>query len=79
MQENGGQNNQGLDSKKQLQTLESQVTSQNLPKNVSMQLYSLMTKVVEDDLNPKTVSAACQCASEIHKILKLNHDMSKRR
>jgi hypothetical protein len=46
-----------------------------LLKNVSMQLYELMKKVVKDDVNPKTVSAACNCASEIHKMLKLNRDI----
>lgn len=77
MQKNGDGDSQNSGSNKQLQKLESQVTSENLPKNVCMQLYNLMTKVVEDDVNPKTVNAACSCASEIHKILKLNHDMSK--
>lgn len=76
MQKNGDGDSQNSGSNKQLQKLESQVTSENLPKNVCMQLYNLMTKVVEDDVNPKTVNAACSCASEIHKILKLNHDMS---
>ncbi len=77
MQKNGDGGNQNLDSKKQLQNAENQVTSENLPKNVCMQLYNLMNKVVHNDVNPKTVSAACACASEIHKILKLNHEMKK--
>jgi hypothetical protein len=42
-----------------------------------MRLYELMTKVVQDDVNPKTVHAACACAAEIHKILRLNLEMKK--
>lgn len=53
------------------------VTSENLPKNVSMQLYSLMTQIVRDDVNPKTVQAACACATEIHRMLKLNLEIRK--
>lgn len=54
-----------------------QVTSENLPKTVSMQLYALMTKVVENEVTPSTVNAACNCAAEIHKILKLNLEMKR--
>jgi hypothetical protein len=53
-------------------------TSKSLPESVSMQLLGLMKKVVEDGVNPKTVNAACQCASEIHKILRLNFEMQKK-
>jgi hypothetical protein len=34
-------------------------------------LLGLAKKVVEQDINPQTVSAACKCASEIHKLLDL--------
>ena len=64
-----------LEQKSQNQENNSQST--NLPYTVSMQLVSLMKKVVEEEVNPKTVGAACQCASEIHKILKLNFEMKK--
>lgn len=57
---------------------ESQETSKNLPQSVSMQLLGLMKQVVADEVNPKTVNAACQCASEIHKILRLNFEMQKK-
>jgi hypothetical protein len=43
-----------------------------------MQLLSLMKLVVKEEVNPKTVAAACQCASEIHKILRLNFEMMKK-
>jgi hypothetical protein len=52
-------------------------TSENLPKNVSFKLYELMTKVVMEDVNPKTVQAACACATEIHRMLKLNLDLKR--
>lgn len=53
------------------------VTSADLPKSVSLQLYRLMNKVVEDDVNPKTVQAACACATEIHRMLKLNLEIKR--
>lgn len=77
MHENTAEETRPLDSDKKLPQPSAQATSENLPKNVSMQLYSLMQKVVENDVNPKTVGAACACASEIHKILKLNLEMKK--
>jgi len=77
MQDNGDENNQPSDLEKRSEIVKTPVTSENLPQNVCMQLYCLMNKVVEDDVNPKTVNAACSCASEIHKILKLNHEMSR--
>lgn len=52
--------------------------SRHLPRLVSMQLYELMGQVVQKEVNPKTVSAACQCASAIHKFLKLNHELRKK-
>lgn len=66
-----------MDSVQKLQRHEDLVTSESLPKNVSMQLYKLMKKVVENEVNPKTVGAACSCAAEICKILKLNHEIRK--
>jgi hypothetical protein len=51
--------------------------SENLPKNVSLKLYELMIKVVESEVNPKTVQAACACATEIHRMLKLNLEIKK--
>lgn len=79
MRKNGEGNNRRSVSEKKLPKLDDQVTSEDLPKHVCMQLYGLMNRVVKDDVNPKTVSAACSCASEIHKILKLNHEISRGR
>lgn len=76
IKETEGENCQLTDLEMKLQKLEDLETSKNLPLNVSMQLYALMKKVVEKEVNPKTVSAACQCASEIHKIIKLNMSIS---
>lgn len=65
------------DSGKQLQTLENQATSENLAKNLGMQLLSNMKKVTENEVTPATVNAACNCASEIHKLLKINLEMKR--
>lgn len=53
------------------------VTSENLPKNVSMQLFGLMKQVVAKEVTPATVNAACSCATEIHRMLKLNLELKK--
>lgn len=65
----------GLEKQSAMQN--NQVTSESLPKSVSLQLYDLMNRVVETEVTPQTVNAACSCASEIHKILKLNFEMKK--
>ena len=66
-----------LASETSLQKLDAPVTSENLPKNVSLQLFDLMKQVVADDVNPKTVLAACKCATEIHRMLKLNQEIRR--
>lgn len=52
-------------------------TSKNLNRDLAGQLLDLMTRVTKDDVTPDTVNAACNCAAQIHKILKLNFDMQK--
>lgn len=69
--------NQHSDSKKQLQKPEGQETSQNLSKNLSLQLLAMMKDVTRDEVTPSTVNAACNCATQIHKLLKLNFEMKK--
>lgn len=68
---------QSLASEKKLQKQEDLETSESLPKSVSEQLLDLMKRVVSDDVNPQTVGAACKCASEIHKMIKLNLEIMK--
>lgn len=77
MPANGEKDNQLMDSEKQLLTRENQETFENLPISVSLQLLSLMKKVVSKEVNPQTVNSACNCASEIHKILKLSAELEK--
>lgn len=77
MHDSTAEKNQGSVSEVKLQTPGAPATSENLPKNVSMRLYELMTTVVSQEVTPSTVHAACACASEIHKILKLNLDMKR--
>lgn len=66
-----------MDSDNKLQKQNEVVTSENLPKSVCLQLYGLMTKVVSEDVNPRTVKAACDCATEIHRMLKLNLEIKR--
>lgn len=77
MQDNTAGHNQALDLEARSPRLVEAATSENLPKNVSIKLFELMTKVVESDVNPKTVQAACACATEIHRMLKLNMELRK--
>lgn len=77
MQGNIVEGAQSLDLDKKSLQQESPATSENLPKNVSMQLFDLMKRVVKDDVNPSTVRAACACATEIHRMLKLNLEIKK--
>jgi hypothetical protein len=42
-------------------------------------LLKCMKEVTAKRVNPKTVSAACQCASELHKLMKLNLEISRGR
>ena len=40
-------------------------------------LSGLMTKVTKESCTPETVNAACNCANEITKILRLHLDAAK--
>jgi hypothetical protein len=53
------------------------VTSENLLKHVCLQLHESMTKVVAEKVTPDNVKAACLCAGEIYKLLKLNLEIEK--
>lgn len=48
-----------------------------LSRDLSMHLLSLAKKVTAEEVTPKTVSAACQCAAELYKIMKLNWEMKR--
>jgi hypothetical protein len=64
-------------SAKQLAKPGSQETSATFSKDLATQLLDLMKRVTKDAVTPDTVNAACNCASEIHKILRLNFAMKK--
>lgn len=69
---------QPLDSEKQLENSERATeTSSNLSRNVSLELLDLMKRVNGSEVTPESVNAACNCASQIHKILRLNFDMHR--
>lgn len=72
-----GKSTQALSSKTQSLSQEKAETSENLSKVVALQLMSLMEKVVKDNVSPPTVNAACNCAEQINKILKLNVEMKR--
>lgn len=68
---------QPLVSALQLQVQSGQVTSEDLPRSVCEQLAVLMVQVTKDQVTPTTVNAACNCASQIQKILRFNFDMQR--
>lgn len=57
--------------------LEKPSTSENLSKNLAVELMDLIKKVNKDGVTPETVNASCNAAAQIHKILRLNFDMKK--
>lgn len=78
MQGNGeGKTTRASDSNSSLAKPASQETSLSLSKDLASQLLGLMKRVTDTEVTPSTVNAACNCASEIHKILKLNFLMKK--
>lgn len=46
-------------------------------KSIVNTLEGLMTKVTDDDCNPDTVNAACNCAARITDILKVHLEVEK--
>ncbi len=44
----------------------------NLSTTVATQLLDLMQQVTKTEVTPETVNAACNCAKEIHKIIRLS-------
>ena len=57
--------------------LEKKESSESLSRNLSLELLQLMKDVTRTEVSAETVNAACNCASQIHKILRLNLDMKK--
>lgn len=51
--------------------------SENLPMHVSLQLYKLMNGITKDILTPEAVNAACNCASQICKMLDITMKAQK--
>lgn len=52
---------------------------QNLSMNIAEHLLFLMKDVTKEKVNPRTVNAACQCASELYKLMKLNLEIRRGR
>ena len=53
------------------------VTLGPLSKELSLHLLKLAKQVTESEVTPQTVNAACQCAAELYKIMKLNWEMKR--
>lgn len=66
-----------LDSEKKLQKQEKPESSVNLSKNLAIKLVKLIDDVTKDEVTPQTVNAACNAASEVTKILRLNFEIKK--
>jgi len=49
----------------------------NLSVSVATQLLKLMSQVTEGEVTPATVNAACNCAKELHKIIRTNIEMNR--
>lgn len=58
--------------------IEDAVTLGPLSKDLATHLLGLAKKITQNEVTPKTVHAACACASELYKIMKLNWEMKKR-
>lgn len=52
-------------------------TSESISVSLATHLLELSKKVTKDNVSPDTVRAACQCASEIHKLLELQWRVKK--
>lgn len=50
-----------------------------LSRNIAEHLLHLMKEVTKKEVSPKTVNAACQCAAELYKVMKLNIELAKLR
>lgn len=65
--------NQSSESEKQLLIAEGEtLPSMSYSVNCLQHLTSLMVSVTEKNITPQTVNAACNCASQIYKIMDLN-------
>ncbi len=62
---------------KQTSEVETHQGSNQLSKNLAMQLMNLIDSVNKDGVTPETVNASCNAASQIYKILRLNFEMKK--
>jgi hypothetical protein len=51
--------------------------SKTLSRNIAEHLLDLMRAVTKEEINPKTVSAACNCANQLYKIMTLNLKIRK--
>lgn len=51
---------------------EASVQSTNLSMNVAQHLLLLMKEVTKQKVDPQTVNAACNCASQIINLIKVN-------
>lgn len=68
---------QRLVSEKKFLKRENPETSENLSKNLAVELMNLIKEVNSSGVTPETVNASCNAAAQIHKILKLNYEIKR--
>jgi len=71
------ENTRALVSENSSQMPEKQDASTNLMMDLGDELLGLVKKVTATEITPQTVNAACNCAGEINKLLKLNFEMKR--
>lgn len=65
-----------MDSTKKLEKPKTKdIRLKNLSKNIAEHLIGCMEKMNDEDLTPVRVNAICNCASQLHKVMRLNVDM----
>lgn len=63
------------DSQESLPTQETPMTLSPLSKNIAELLLESMKEMHNRPTTPQTVSSICECASELHKLMRLNWEM----
>lgn len=77
MQEKPKTHSTGLQKSNNQQVVEN-TQLDSLSKNIVKHLLNCMEEITDTRVTPANVNAACNCAKQIHNLMKLKFDMSKR-